>query len=208
MYKKYGTILIIGQLVLLAVFCSVKGIQMNRIASMPAFQIRFMEDFVPLNEKSLSGFLKNVASGQRVVDYQLLEKEVCKLEEDEYQTLLRIVEAEAGGEDITGKILVANVVLNRVESNQFPDTVRGVVFQKENNMYQFSPIPDGRFNRVQISEETIEAVDRAINGEDLSQGALFFAARKSANPEKMKWFDNHLNRLFSYGGHEFFTLRL
>lgn len=173
---------------------------------MPAFQLRFSEDFQPLEKKNEEEILKETASGQRVVGYQVLQQEM-KLEADEYETLLRIVEAEAGGEDVMGKILVANVVLNRVESSRFPDTIRGVVFQKENNMYQFSPVCDGRYNRVKISDETIEAVDRTLSGEDPSQGALFFAARKSANPEKMKWFDRHLNRLFAYGGHEFFTLQ-
>lgn len=207
MYKKFGTILILGQLILLAAIWSLKEVQINRIASMPAFQLQFIEDFMQLEEKSQSRTVETAASGQRKVDYYVLKKE-NKLEEEEYQVLLKIVEAEAGGEDITGRILVANVVLNRVASDKFPNTVKGVVYQKENNMYQFSPMHDGRFQRVKVSEETIEAVDRAINGGDLSQGALFFAARKSADPEKMKWFDNHLTRLFAYGGHEFFTLRM
>lgn len=205
MYKKFGTLLILGQLILFAACWSLKEIQINRIASTPAFQLQFMEDFMSLEEKSFSETVRRAASGQRKVDYHILEKE-NKLDAEEYQILLKIVEAEAGGEDIKGKILVANVVLNRVESDKFPDTVKEVVYQKENNLYQFSPMHDGRFRQVKISEETIEAVDRAVNGEDLSQGALFFAARKSADPEKMKWFDNHLTRLFSYGGHEFFSL--
>ena len=51
------------------------------------------------------------------------------LDEQEYQVLLRIVEAEAGGEDTIGKMLVANVVMNRVRSEIFPATVTGVVYQ-------------------------------------------------------------------------------
>ena len=38
----------------------------------------------------------------------------------------------------------------------------------------------------------------------LGGGALYFAARKAANPDNMKWFDRNLTRLFAYGGHEFF----
>ena len=51
------------------------------------------------------------------------------LDEQEYQVLLRIVEAEAGGEDTVGKMLVANVIMNRVNSGIFPATVTGVVSQ-------------------------------------------------------------------------------
>ena len=48
------------------------------------------------------------------------------LDEQEYQVLLRIVEAEAGGEDTVGKMLVANVIMNRVTSGIFPATVTGM----------------------------------------------------------------------------------
>ena len=123
----------------------------------------------------------------------------------EYDNLLRIVEAEAGGEDIIGKMLVANVVLNRVEDKQFPNSINEVIFQEDNGVTQFSPISDGRFYTVTVSKETVEAVNRVLQGEDNSRGALYFAARKSANEENMKWFDEKLERLFAYGGHEFFS---
>ena len=135
----------------------------------------------------------------------LTRKNRIKISDSEYEDLLRIVEAEAGGEDKMGKMLVANVVLNRVEHESFPNTVSEVIFQSENGTTQFSPISDGRFYRVKISEETREAVDAALRGEDNSQGALYFAARKAADDDKMRWFDQNLNRLFAYGGHEFFS---
>ncbi len=123
---------------------------------------------------------------------------------EDYETLLRIVEAEAGTEDGMGKLLVADVVLNRVESESFPDTVRQVVYQQANGHAQFSPVADGSIERVEVSEETEAAVRRALRGEDISEGALYFAAREAADPERMKWFDENLTLLFSYGGHEFF----
>ena len=123
---------------------------------------------------------------------------------EDYETLLRIVEAEAGTEDGMGKLLVADVVLNRVESESFPDTVRQVVYQQANGHAQFSPVADGSIERVEVSEETEAAVRRALRGEDISEGALYFAAREAADPESMKWFDENLTPLFSYGGHEFF----
>lgn len=124
--------------------------------------------------------------------------------EEEITMLERIVEAEATGEDITGKILVANVVLNRIADDKFPDTVKDVIFQKVGNDYQFSPIADKRYWKVKVTEETKEAVQRALNGEDYSQGALYFMARKLARKSSVKWFDNNLKWLFKHGAHEFY----
>lgn len=206
MYKKYGTILLLGNLILACSWASFKGIQINRIASTEAFQLRFMEDFAEVEETSLACMVARAASGQRVVDYTVLERETQhKLSKEDYEVLLRIVEAEAGCEDIKGRMLVAGVILNRVESRQFPDTVKKVVFQREKGVAQFSPVKDGTYYSVQVSEDTAEAVERVLKGEDLTEGALYFASRQYANPERMQWFDTHLTLLFSYGGHEFFV---
>ena len=124
--------------------------------------------------------------------------------EEDKEVLLRIVEAEATAEDVKGRMLVANVILNRVLSSKFPDNITDVVFQNNGRTYQFSPIKDGRYWSVTVSEKTREAVERVLNGEDYSQGALYFAARELANPNNMSWFDRELTRLFRYGVHEFF----
>ncbi|NMB43383.1 MAG: cell wall hydrolase [Clostridiales bacterium] len=97
-------------------------------------------------------------------------------------------------------MLVANVILNRVNSKKFPSSIEGVVFQKG----QFSPIRDGRYYKVSIKDSTKEAVSRALQGEDYSQGALYFAARQKASSKNMRWFDSKLTYLFRHGGHEFF----
>lgn len=127
-------------------------------------------------------------------------KSAGKYSKKEIEILERIVEAEATGGDVKSKILVANVVLNRVKHKSFPNSIEGVVFQKK----QFSPIRDGRYYSVSVTKSTKEAVKRAIDGEDYSEGALYFAARKRANKKSMRWFDKNLDNLFAYGGHEFF----
>lgn len=132
------------------------------------------------------------------------EKIVVDLSSNEIEILQRIVEAEATGEDIKGKILVANVIMNRVNDDEFPDSVKGVVFQQNGSTYQFSPIKDGRYWSVDVSKDTKTAVKRVMQGEDYSQGALYFSARSKANKSSMSWFDRHLEFLFEYGGHEFF----
>ena len=120
--------------------------------------------------------------------------------ESDYNVLLRIVQAEAGGCDMKGKILVANVILNRVGSDEFPDTITDVVYEKR----QFSPVSNGSINRCKVEQETVEAVDRALAGEDYSEGALFFMNRRASSGSNVRWFDTHLDYLFQHGGHEFF----
>ena len=146
------------------------------------------------------------SSEERIVEYDTLSYDGAAvfLSADDYEVLCRIVQAEAGCEDMVGRILVANVVLNRVRDERFPDTVREVVFQYSGSTAQFSPVADGSYARVVVTEETKEAVERAIHGEDYSEGALYFAARRAAGIEKMRWFDRYLTSLFTYGGHEFF----
>lgn len=133
--------------------------------------------------------------------------ETMQVSESDYDVLVRIVEAEATGEDIKGKILVANVILNRVNHDSFPDTVYDVVFETCGGSPQFSPTADGRFDSVEISDESREAVERALDGEDYSNGALYFSARSQADPDNMNWFDSKLKWLFKYGGHEFYALK-
>lgn len=120
--------------------------------------------------------------------------------DEDYNTLLRIVQAEAGVCDEKGKILVANVIINRVKSPRFPNTIRGVVYQAN----QFSPVSNGSINRVRVTQETIDCVDRALAGEDYSQGALFFMNRGRSRSGAVGWFDRSLTYLFSHDGHEFF----
>ena len=128
------------------------------------------------------------------------------ISEEDYDALLRIVQAEAGGEDEQGRILVAEVILNRVLAEEFASTVHDVIFEKSGGSSQFAPTADGRYYSVEVTQSTVEAVEKAIHEEDLSQGALFFSARRKANPYDMAWFDNNLTWLFQYGGHEFYTL--
>ena len=57
---------------------------------------------------------------------------------------------------------------------------------------------------MEISDTTREAVNRAIDGEDLSQGALYFIARDQADQDNVTWFDKELTFLFQHGEHSFY----
>lgn len=71
----------------------------------------------------------------------------------------RVVEAEAGNQDMKGKRLVAAVIYNRVASEEFPDTIREVLIEPK----QFSTVSNGLINRVEISIETKQAIQLEEN---------------------------------------------
>lgn len=129
------------------------------------------------------------------------------MSDEDYDTLLRIVEAEAGSEDIKGRVLVANVIMNRVKNDDFPGTVTEVVWDNSDGVPQFSPTYDGRINEVTVSDETREAVKQALKGTDYSEGALFFIQKSAAEAHNVKWFEKDLKKLFKYGVHEFYTYK-
>lgn len=112
---------------------------------------------------------------------------------EDFNALCKIVYSEAGIEDIEGQIMIANVVLNRVESDIFPNGIQEVILQEG----QFEPVTRGAYNYAAPSKMTKEAVMRALNGEDLSEGALYF--QKSVS----KVWDDH-TYLFRHGGHSFY----
>ena len=126
--------------------------------------------------------------------------------EEELDNLLRLVEAEAPSEDIYGKILVANVVLNRVNcEDEMENTINGVIFEKVGGNPQFSPTTlDWYWESLEISDLTKEAVARCLSGEDYSEGALYFYAwEKRVNKRKKPSWMRELEEVFTHGGHCF-----
>lgn len=149
--------------------------------------------------------LEEAVSNPRTINEEILEREMMyDLSDTDYQNLLRIVEAEASGEGERGKLLVANVILNRVNSKKFPNSVTAVVFQNNGGKTQFAPTKDGRFYSVSVTQETVRAVERALYGEDISNGALYFVAVSKASQDKVSWFETKLTKVCSYGGHDFY----
>lgn len=132
------------------------------------------------------------------------EESSDQLSVKDYTALLRIVEAEATDEDLKGKVLIANVVMNRVASGRFPDTIYEVVHQKLGGRAQFSPIDDGRYYSVPITNSTEQAVAKALEGSNYSNGALFFVAKSLASESAGSWFDNNLEFIMTHGVHSFY----
>ena len=207
MYKKYAMLLLMVNVILGVAFITVK--ERELLVTAGNFYERDANEAVSVgisNVECVSTVRnKTIISGnQPLLTLQSVEKEYTIISEEEKWILCKLVEAEAGTEDRIGKILVANVVLNRLENDSFPDTVEGVVFQESDGVAQFSPVANGRYESAKPQEDTIEAVDAALKGEDYSEGALYFMARKHADCENVKWFDDVLDKVVTHGGHEFY----
>lgn len=112
---------------------------------------------------------------------------------EDYDALCRIVTAEANSEDVEGQILITNVIMNRVASDKFPGSIQEVI----ESPGQFDPVETGYYSVVEPTDQVREAVIRALSGEDISQGALYF--QKS---ESTVWGDHEF--LFRHGNHSFF----
>lgn len=116
---------------------------------------------------------------------------------EESYLLAKIAMAEAEGEDMEGKALVIMVVLNRVWSDKFPDSVKDVIMQRN----QFSVTQEGgRWWKVEPDEDCYKALDMVMTEQwDESQGALYFESEG-----KSTWHQNNLEYLFKHGNHYFY----
>jgi N-acetylmuramoyl-L-alanine amidase len=100
------------------------------------------------------------------------------IKEEEKKLLARLVQAEAEGEPFEGKVAVADVVLNRVEHEQFPDTVKEVIYQRN----AFEPVQNGSINEP-ASNEAIKAVEKALVDQEKNEELLYFYNPDTATSE-------------------------
>jgi N-acetylmuramoyl-L-alanine amidase len=91
----------------------------------------------------------------------------------EKNLLAQLVHAEAKGEPYAGKVAVATVVLNRVDSPDFPDSIKEVIYQISNGYYAFTPVANGEINRP-ANSEAMKAVNEALGFRGKGKGSLFF----------------------------------
>lgn len=138
------------------------------------------------------------------VEINVLQKEISYddiTEEDiaeeikfgEMELVAQLVQAEAGNQDLMGKRLVVDVVLNRVDDERFPNTVEEVIFQKD--LVQFSVTINGAFEKAgwDIDEETYQAVLMEYE-ERTNSGILYF----STTPCNGKNHFQHGDHWFGY----------
>jgi N-acetylmuramoyl-L-alanine amidase len=114
------------------------------------------------------------------------------------ELMANLVHAEAQGEPYAGKVAVATVILNRVDSADFPDTVEGVIYERVAGHYAFSPVLDGTINEG-YTDEDMKAVNEAVAFRGQGNGSLFFY-----NPDKAEseWVFSR-DTILKIGDHRF-----
>jgi N-acetylmuramoyl-L-alanine amidase len=119
--------------------------------------------------------------------------------DDEVFWLARIIHAESRGEPLLGQIAVGSVVMNRVKSNYYPNTIYGVIFDRKYGV-QFSPVLDGSIYNTPGYTSTL-AAKIALEGYDVTGGAFFFLAPELATSS---WIPQTRKYAFTVGGHDFY----
>lgn len=117
----------------------------------------------------------------------------------DFYWLSRIISAESRGEPMEGQIAVGNVVLNRVSSGDFPDSIPEVIFDDENGV-QFEPVSNGTVAG-EPTELSLEAARRALSGENTAGDALYFFAPALSQGA---WIDSSRTYRQTIGCHRFY----
>lgn len=125
---------------------------------------------------------------------------VSAKERDDIFWLARIIHAESDGESYIGKVAVGSVVMNRVKSKEFPNSVYNVIFEYYLGIPQFSPVADGTIYN-NPSSDAIKAAEEAYWGKKPVGDALYFF-----NPQKAagNWIVNNRQYITTIGNHAFY----
>lgn len=158
------------------------------------------------NNKTTTPYVSNLVTFEPQTEEESSEIEVDYYPEFTYSKdwsaqesylLARIAMAEAEGCNTQTKTLIIMCVLNRVWSDEFPDTIEEVIFQEN----QFSPIDNGRWDRVEPNEDCYEAVKVVMEAKyDYSGGATYF--ENCADEDN--WHSRNLEFLYESEGIRFY----
>jgi N-acetylmuramoyl-L-alanine amidase len=119
--------------------------------------------------------------------------------EDEVYWLSKIISAESGGESLIGQIAVGDVIMNRVKSSLYPNTIYGVIFDRKYGV-QFSPILDGSIYKNPTYTATL-AAKICLEGYTVSDSILFFMNPRIATNN---WISKNRPFAFRIGNHNFY----
>lgn len=131
---------------------------------------------------------------EKALGITLSGSSTSSLSSSELNLLARCVYAEARGEPYTGQVAIAAVVLNRVRSSKFPNTVSGVIYQSG----AFTAVSDGQIN-LTPNQTAYNAARDALNGWDPTNGCLYYYNPKTATS---KWIWS-LTVELTIGNHSF-----
>ncbi|MCR1933318.1 cell wall hydrolase [Clostridium tepidum] len=109
-------------------------------------------------------------------------KPVINYTESDLDLLSRLITAEAQNQPYNAQVAVASVVINRIKSSEFPNSILTVIYQKSDGYYQFTPVENGWINKP-ATETSKKAAKEALYGSDPSKGALYYFDDSATN----KW---------------------
>lgn len=121
-------------------------------------------------------------------------------DEEDLKWMSKIIHAEACGESLEGKIAVGNVIMNRVASDSYPDSIYGVIFDRKYGV-QFTPAYSGSVY-CNPSEESILAAKLALDGADVIGDGLYFV---QAAISSSCWVGRNCSYLTTIGNHCFYA---
>lgn len=157
--------------------------------------------YIKAEQESEQAFIEAVKNAGNTVQSSYEEQSIISSmdwDADDAYMLEKIAMAEAEGEDTEGKALVILVVLNRVWSDEFPDTIEGVITQTD----AFTSYENGRYDRVEPSEDCHDALELVqVKHWDESKSATYF--ERTSTEET--WHNQTLKKLFTHGNHTFYT---
>lgn len=133
--------------------------------------------------------IKDVPQETQFVQSTIQERNEINLTNDEYYLLAKCVEAEAGNQDLKGKRLVVDVILNRVDSERFGNDVVSVITARN----QFSSYADGAISKATPSLETRLAIKMELSSRE-DTDVLYFTAGG---------YNAYCNPAYKYGDHYF-----
>ena len=122
--------------------------------------------------------------------------EVNEFSYDDAQLLMQTAQAEAGNQGEDGMWLVMSCIVNRADSEDFPDTIYDVCHQTG----QFSTVESGAIKKVELSPECHEALARIEKGE-VAEYIVAFESKKSS------FLDRYFDRAFEFKDHRFYTVK-
>ena len=129
-------------------------------------------------------FLNPVSIGDYVPNFKLVIESKYKITDDERLLMEKVVAHEVGNCSEESQILVANIILNRFNSELFPNTITEVIYQNG----QFSGIHN---LNIEPNDSVKAAVQKALEGEDNSDGALYYYSVKyTKNKHTIRWFES------------------
>lgn len=125
---------------------------------------------IPVSSRQAAGQIKPVFGGK------------ISVTKEDINHLARLIYAEARGESLEGQIAVGAVIMNRLYSESFPGTIRDIIYQRTNGVYQFTPVQDGQI-RLRPNSTAYYAAERALKGDDPTGNALFFYNPETSSDE-------------------------